>query len=78
MKIEYIIFIVKDSRGNADYAVTNEDANCIQICNMHDKKGKRIYFESNAYHLEKWCKDYDLGYLRLEREEDIDVTSIIV
>lgn len=68
MKVHVNIYLVKDSFGNQCSATCEDGSDIIQICEMLDQSGKDLYFESEAYHLNTWCNDYDL---ELKKVEDI-------
>jgi len=62
MKLEYTIYVVKDSHGNIDHECSVEPSTCISIHGMRDKAGELLRFESDAYHLESWVIENDLEY----------------
>jgi hypothetical protein len=56
----YYIYAVKDSHGNTWIGVVDEPATEIQVYGMKDASGGPLYFESDAYHLDGWCKEHGL------------------
>jgi len=71
--VEYKIYIVKDRFKHLQYAVTDDECNDIQICNMKDKKGNDLYFESEAYHLDTWCRNNKLSLTIINKKESFEV-----
>ena len=71
MNIEYWIYVVADSHGNKDAVVANEPADTVQICGMRSKLGNPVHFESDAYHLEEWCKDEEFSYEAIKMDAEV-------
>ena len=68
MKVHYTIYLVRDSCGHEDFAVSR-DKGCdvVQISGMVTKAGVIDFFESEAAHMEKWCLDEGYEYREVER-----------
>jgi hypothetical protein len=71
MKFNYEIYVVTDSYNNKYAVVANEPADDVQISGMKNHLGERIYFESEAYHLNKWCEENGLNLNIIEMEVDV-------
>jgi hypothetical protein len=71
MKFSYLIYVVTDSHGNKDAVVANEPGDCVQICGMTDEDEERLYFESEAYHLDSWCVANNLNLNKIEKEAHV-------
>lgn len=72
MKIDYRVYLLKDSQGNTTYNVCEEGADFIQVCGMKNKNNERVYFESEAYHLDSFCKCNDIELKVFELKHDFD------
>ena len=70
MKVNYTIYLVRDSHGNEDYAVANSESNYIDIDGLETKNYESVVFESSAFTLQQWCKDNDFEYREIEKEVD--------
>lgn len=42
------------------------------VSDMLNNKGVSVCFESDAYHLKTFCKENDLGFKVVSRDEDFD------
>ena len=71
MKINYKILVVEDADGNKEASVINEYADTVQFCCIGFKDDERLYFEAEAYHLNKWCEDNNLKFIEINKTEDI-------
>jgi hypothetical protein len=71
-KVYTRIYLLKDSLGNTTSAVVEEGCDRAQICGMHDRDGKPVHFESDAYHIGKFCEDHGIECRIINREEDFD------
>ncbi len=71
-KVYCNIYLVKDTHGNECSATCEEGSDIIQVCGIHDSDNKRQYFESDAYHLEYWCKEHGFEYKKIEKVFDFD------
>lgn len=71
-KVTTKIYLMKDSQGNETYAVAEDGSNTVQACGMKNKENKDVYFESEAYHLDSFCRDNDIELKVMVREEDFD------
>jgi len=74
MNITSKIYLLKDSFGNEAYDVAEDGSNSVQICGLFDKDGNPVYFESEAYHLDRWSRDYGIELRILERNDDFETT----
>jgi len=72
MKVYSKIYLVKDSHGNKTFGVVEESCDTVQICGMFDADSQPLYFETDGYHLEGWCKEHDLELKVIDREEEFD------
>lgn len=72
LKVISKIYLFKDSYGNKSFASCEDGSDTIQICGMVDKSGETQHFESEAYHAELFCNDYDIEKRVIVREEDFD------
>ena len=73
MKVNWVIYLVRDSHGHEDYNVVNEGCCDIQVCGMKTKKGREVYFESEGYNLADWCEENDFEYRKIEREKNWEI-----
>lgn len=67
--VQYKIYVVKDSFKNIWSIVTDEDYNDVQICGMVRDDGEKLYFESEAYHIEQWCRENKLDLRVFHKSE---------
>lgn len=58
--MKVIIYLVKDSNGKISYSSCNCNSDIIKI--NSNIEGENVYFESQGYNLEKWCKKLGLEY----------------
>jgi hypothetical protein len=72
MKIPTHIHMVKDGFGNKAYAVAEDGYTILQIQGVKNAKEENLYFESDAHHLEGWCKLQGLEYKCVEYTHDFD------
>lgn len=72
MKVYSRIYLVKDGAGNISAASCEDDCDIIQICGLQNKALEDIIFESDAYHLKEWCRDYGFEYKCIKKEYDFD------
>lgn len=68
---DYMVYGVMDSHGNMWAGVSPEPADDVQVCGMKDKEGKDLHFESEAYHLQDWCKKNGLKYVEDVKEGSV-------
>jgi hypothetical protein len=68
--VQYKIYVVKDSFKNTWSIVTDEYGNDVQICGMVRDDGEKLYFESEAHHIEQWCRENKLD-LRVFHKSEI-------
>ena len=59
MDFKYLIYVVTDKRGHKDAVTADEPGDTVIISGMGNN-GQRIFFESEAYHLSKWCEENGL------------------
>ena len=62
-----------DSQGNKACATVEESCDTAQVCGLVGKDGKPVHFESDAYHIDTFCRDNDIKLSIISREEDFDV-----
>jgi len=70
MKFKYTILVVTDKEGNKAVGVVGDMSDDIQISGMFSE-GERVYFESDAYHLDYWCSRYGFKYQAIEKEQRV-------
>lgn len=64
IKSNFYVFVMEGAAGSVDHAVVEEG--CDTICLLvRDKHGNKCHFESDAYHLERFCKEHGLGYQKI-------------
>jgi hypothetical protein len=68
IKCEYVAASVSDGRGNNDCCIVQERSDAVRICGMRNDHDDYVYFESDFYHLEGWCKEQGLAYAEKEGE----------
>jgi len=70
--IPLIVVIVRDATGETCFDVCEEMSDTVSprdelgYPNMIDAEGNSHWFESEAYHLEDWCKERGFGYKRVD------------
>ncbi len=72
MKVYCRIYLLKDTHGNKAFGVVEESCDSVQICGMHDVDSQPLYFESDAYHLDGWCKTHNIELKIVDYTEDFD------
>lgn len=72
MKVHTRIYLVKDNFGNKASASCEDSSDTIQISGLKKANGEPSYFESDAYHLESYCKSDGLEYKVIEDIHDFD------
>ena len=60
------------SGRNCSSATCEEGCDIIQICGLTNKDGLSSYFESDAYHLARFCEDEGLKLKKIEDVHDFD------
>ena len=74
MKVNYIIYLVRDSHGNEDSDVVREEGLDVHITGMQTLVGKEeIYFDDESYHLEDWCLVNGFKFRKIEREIEWEI-----
>lgn len=71
--VTYYILVVQDKRGTFWSGVVNEMGDTIQVYGLSTPEGAPLYIESEAYHVESWCKDNGLLYALRSRQEEVFV-----
>lgn len=72
MKVTTKIYLAQDSHGNRASATCEDSCDSVQLCGLKDTSGKSLYFESDAYHVPKFCEDNCIELKIIEREENFD------
>tara|TARA_R110002012_G_scaffold200688_1_gene369714 strand:- start:1285 stop:1608 length:324 start_codon:yes stop_codon:yes gene_type:complete len=72
MKVYSRIYLVEDGFGQRTSASCEEGCDTIQICGLRNSGEEKQYFESDAYHLEEWCRVNGFKYKCIEKEYDFD------
>ena len=70
MKFQYKIYVVTDDYGGKQVAVSaypNDDV----FVGAQSRLGVWKQFESEAYHLERWCKDNGFGYREIDMDYEV-------
>lgn len=75
MKIEYTytLFVVKDSHGNYDTAITENFSESIQIDGLKTPYEMPLRYDDDSKHLEGWCEENRLGYY----SEEVTETRVV-
>jgi hypothetical protein len=71
--VQYQIYVVKDSFKNTCAVVTDEPSNDVQVCGMKNKESESLYFESEAHHIEQWCRENKLDLRVFHRNETVEI-----
>lgn len=72
MKVELKIYHLWDEWGNEVVCVATNSHETVCPHGLINKSGRMLYFESEAYHLERWAKDNDLGFAVHKHEIEIE------
>ena len=72
MKAYSRIYLVEDGFGQRASASCEESCDTIQISGLQNSGEENQYFESDAYHLEEWCRVNEFKYKCIEKEYDFD------
>lgn len=72
MEVTTRIYLCIDSHGNRAWAIVEDSCDTVQICGLKDKDGKGLYFESDGWHVKKFCEDNDIQLKIIDREENFD------
>jgi len=64
---------VSDRHGNYDTVVVNDMSDTVQICGLMDNDGDYVFFESEAYHIQKWANEHGLKYVCKTGSIEIDI-----
>lgn len=70
--VDLTIFLLKDKHGNNWSVTVNDSSDQAQICGLKDKSGKKVYFESDAYHISTWAKENDIEFKKIIKQEDFN------
>ena len=76
MKVYSRIYLVEDGFGQRASASCEESCDTIQISGLQNSGEENQYFESDAYHLEEWCRVNEFKYKCIEKEYDFDQLCI--
>lgn len=71
MEFKYMIYVVTDRRGHKDAVTVDEPGDSVVISGMVNNDFERIFFESEAYHLSKWCEENGLTLKVIENTIDV-------
>jgi hypothetical protein len=72
MKVQSIIYLVEDAFGQRSFASCEDSCDTIQICGMQNSEGENKTFESDAYHLQEWCRVNGFKYKCILKEYDFN------
>ena len=70
MKVNYVVYLVRDSHGNEAYAVSNPASIYIDIDGLETEYHEDVAFQSEASNLQQWCKNNGFEYRKIEKEVD--------
>lgn len=71
MEFKYLIYVVTDRRGHKDAVTADDPGDTIMISGMVGNDFERIFFESEGYHLSKWCDENSLTLEVIENTIDV-------
>jgi len=71
MRLDYKIYVIEDTHGNKCGIATTDSSDIVMVYNIYDESKKILHFESDAYHLENWCKENRLIYKEIDKSESI-------
>ena len=71
MKFTYKIYVVSDTLGYKQAAVSEEGSDMVFFEGFKGNQGGVVSFEAEAYHLERWCKDKGLTLKVVDREIEV-------
>jgi len=77
-KVYVTIYLMIDSFGNKASAICEESCDTVQASGLRNKAEDRVYFESEAYHLDSWCRDNGIKLKVVCAELDFDVLWVDV
>lgn len=60
MKVYVKIILLKDIHGNKASVTFEDSSDIVQVCGLHDKQGKSLYFETDAHCIANWAKANDI------------------
>lgn len=58
--IEFKIYLLIDSHGNQTAVVVEDSSQTVQVCGLKQSNGEPFNFEAEDYHLERFCKQYEI------------------
>lgn len=71
MLVEFIVYAVRDGKGNVATGVVDEGSDGVQVSGMIGQDGGPLYFESEFYHLPTWCREFGLTFWSQKRQIEI-------
>ena len=76
--IEFTVYAIRDSEGTEFFNVATERSDTIFMYDEYgyaprDAQGKQQSFESDAYHLEAWAKDFGFDYFEKRCKIPVDL-----
>lgn len=75
MKLSFLVYAIRDSRGN-EWGTVAEDQNItVQVYGLYDSKGQPALFEAEAYHLKSFADDNGFDFFVKAREMNIHIPS---
>ena len=73
MNVSISLYLLVDSHGNKAYAVCEDGSNTVQICGLKDENGENVTFESEAYHISTFAKNYKIDVQKIEYSNSFDI-----
>jgi hypothetical protein len=67
MTVDVMIWAFRDWQGNEWVEVTGESSDVIQVTGLVNMEGNSVYFESEAYHVEQWCRENGIRFRHEKR-----------
>jgi hypothetical protein len=72
MEVYSTIYLVEDGFGKKAFASSEDAFGTIQIVGLQNSGEKNVYFESDGYHLEEWCRINNFKYKCVIKKYDFD------
>ena len=71
-KVQTVIYLIKDTFGNKYCTSCEYETDEVYVSQLSNKDGEMLFFESEAYHLQKFCDDNDLELKTIINHYDFD------
>ena len=69
MKLTYYLLIVKDTKGNSEFAIVFNPSDPVYFHNLKDSNNKSLHYEGSNNGLKEWVSENDLHFFSYKREE---------